>query len=106
MQNSLQMLSSYVQNNSIAWQAMDSLMEFSNTEAAVDSCEALKDNELYSAIASAKTIAILNPRLDTFDGFEEIVEWSDDMDTLLLVDGEVLLAIPRCDADIIAKIVA
>ena len=46
---------------------------------------------------SGQSCQVFNPKSDQYGGFEDLVEWSNEDDLLILVDNELMLCIAACD---------
>lgn len=97
-------LSEYVVKNGVMWQMRDSLIEFSCAEGVGGASEDNKEyevmtNEMLTVLADAESVQIFNHKLDDSDGFQDLIEWSRDGDTLILVDDELMLCIASCDKE-------
>lgn len=108
---SIQQLLEYVERNEVAWQKCDTLIEFSRAEG-YELSEDEKDiydihnNEMLHIIKNANKCVLFNPEVDDTSCFEDIIEWSEYKDILVLVDDTLMLCIAPCDKDKIMTMVA
>jgi len=107
----VQKLMKYVKTNEVAWQMYDSLIEFSHaeryefTESKENEYE-VKNIEMLSVIANAEEWQVINPEKDDWEGFENLIEWSEKNDLLILIDKELLLCISPCDKERVLAMLA
>ena len=93
------LLVGYVMTHEVAWQICDSLMEFSHigqTRADIEEKE-VQNKGLITILESGQSCKVFNPKSDQYGGFEDLVEWSNEDDLLILVDNELMLCIAACD---------
>lgn len=107
----IQNLIEFVKTNEVAWQKCDSLIEFSHAEGYEITEEErneyeVKNNEMLDALANAEVCQVFNPKKDDWGGFEDLVEWSEGKDLLILIDNELLLCIAPCDKEQVLAMLA
>lgn len=96
-----QPLAEYVAKNEVAWQMCEGLIEFSR-DAEYEFAEGEKEEyeerntEMLTLIKNAKECRVFNPETDDCAGFEDLTEWSEGKDLLILVDNVLLLCIALC----------
>ena len=74
-------------------------MEFSHigqTRADIEEKE-VQNKGLITILESGQSCQVFNPKSDQYGGFEDLVEWSNEDDLLILVDNELMLCIAACD---------
>lgn len=104
-------LAEYVAKHEVAWQMCEGLVEFSRdaeyvfAEGEHEEYEE-KNNEMLSLIRNAKVCRVFNPETDDCSGFEDLTEWSEGKDLLILVDDEVLLCFAPCNMEQVLAMVA
>ncbi len=107
----VRLLIEYVRKNEVAWQMRDSLVEFSRAEGyelAEEENEEyeVKNSEMLAFLANASECKVFILETDKCEGFENLLEWSNDNDLLILVDKELLLCIAPCDKEQVLATVA
>lgn len=107
----IQNLIEFVKTNEVAWQKCDSLIDFSHAEGYEITEEErneyeVKNNEMLDALANAEICQVFNPKKDDWGGFEDLVEWSEGKDLLILIDNELLLCIAPCDKEQVLAMLA
>lgn len=105
------LLSEYVAMNEVAYQMCGGIIQFSLEESVkVSEMEneehEVQNNELLSLIKNANECRVFNPRTDGCKGFEDLIEWSNGKDLLIIVNEELLLCIAPCDMEQVLAMVA
>lgn len=91
-----QRLFEYALRNEIACQKFDSLMEFSCPQNDMKECD-IRESEIINILRNANQCIVFDPKKENCSGFEELIEWSQEKDLLILIDNELLLCIVPCD---------
>lgn len=92
----------YVNENEVMWQFCDSVIEVSYADQSMIPKEEKdeyedRNNNMLSIIQNAGMCSVFNPKSDNCKGLENLLEWADEQDLLILVDGILLICIASCD---------
>ncbi|MDD6843749.1 MAG: hypothetical protein PUD67_08530 [Prevotellaceae bacterium] len=108
---SAQQLLEYVEKNEVAWEEFDSLIEFTRAEDYVFAENEkegynMRNNEMLEIIRGSKECVVFDSNADDPSGFEDLVNWSEGKDLLVLVDNTLMLCIAPCDKEQVMAMVA
>lgn len=87
----LQPFENYLRNNEVVYQIADELVNVANAENP--ECR----EEMLEMFTKCEALVTTDKALALNMGFEELVQWSTDDDTLICCDGEMLLCMPSKD---------
>lgn len=102
---SAQQLAEYVKNNEVPWQMHDTNITFSWKESHefFGEDDRLENEELncrmFNVLVNSEDCVVFDPKTDDNSCFEDLIEWTEGKDLLILVDNILLICIAPCDEE-------
>lgn len=91
-------LQEYIKHEQIAFQFIDGLMTFTHLEKGCnEECDAEAVSEMQQKMESFCAIRVVTREEAANYGFEELSQWAQEQDALLLVDDVLLLCLPQAE---------